>query len=167
MEKLFTREAFQPSDKDLEPEAGAPTDVEMTDVTNLPEGSGKGVKRKRATRKVVLDSDDIIISEAESESEEEDEDMDDFIVQSDEDEEEKDARRMVRKRLGKRRAIVVDSDDEIEDSPEDKEVLFGAKKATASGEPIKLMPRFLPSAKMKVCTVMKLLIIPTNTLPSS
>lgn len=141
----------------------------MTDLTNLPEGlgKGKGVKRKRATHKVVLDSDDIIISEAESEEEEDDEDMDDFIVQSDEDEEEKDARRKLRKRLGKRRAIVVDSDDEIEDSPEDKEVLFGAKKAPASGEPIKLMPRFLPSTKMKVCTVTKLIIIPANSLLSS
>ncbi|KAF9465092.1 SNF2 family N-terminal domain-containing protein [Collybia nuda] len=151
-EKLFTREAFQPSDKDLAPAPESSSeDVTMTDVTNLSEALGKrqGVKRKRASRRLVLDSDDGMASEAESEEEEVDDDIKDFIVQSDEDEEEKDAHRNLRKRLGKRRAIVIDSDDEIEDSPEDKEVLFGVKKAPVSGEPIKLMARFLPSTKMK------------------
>jgi hypothetical protein len=123
----------------------------MTDITSFPgrKGKGKGTKRKRATRNIVLDSDDVILSETESEKDDEDEDMGDFIVQSD-DEGDKDIRRNLKKRLGKRRAIAVDSDDEIEDSPEDKEVLFGAKKAPAPGEAIKLMPRFLPSTKMKV-----------------
>jgi len=79
-----------------------------------------------------------------------DDDMSDFIVQSDEDEEAKDARRSLKKHLGKRRVIVVlDSDDEV-DTPEEKEVLFGMRgKEAISAEILQRMPRFLPSSKMK------------------
>ncbi|KAG5644360.1 hypothetical protein DXG03_008657 [Asterophora parasitica] len=45
-------------------------------------------------------------------------------------------------------AVIIDSDDEIE-TPEEKEVLFG-KKTRMSAEAIKLMPKFLPSTKMKL-----------------
>jgi hypothetical protein len=79
-----------------------------------------------------------------------DDDMSDFIVQSDEDEEAKDARRSLKKHLGKRRVnVVLDSDDEV-DTPEEKEVLFGLReKGGISAEILKRMPRFLPSSKMK------------------
>lgn len=138
----------------------------MADSTNARtmehKGKGKGKvnkvnKRKRALPLRIMDSDDITPSDAETEdsNDEDDDDMSDFIVESDEDEEEKDARRILKKRLGKRAEpiLIEDSDDEIDDSPEDKEILFGvkAKKALISSDAIKLMPRFLPSTKMKVC----------------
>ncbi|KAL0578872.1 hypothetical protein V5O48_003105, partial [Marasmius crinis-equi] len=99
----------------------------------------------------------VYISDSEDEEEDEYEDgsddsMDDFIVQSDEDEEEKDARREQKKKLGKRKTLVVlDSDEEMDDTPEEKEVIFGSKKKKERKTPeeIKLMPRFLPSTKMK------------------
>lgn len=138
-------------------------DVEMIDVPKSFQSKGKGkakakVPKKHSARRIrVLDSDDVMDcdTEAESEGEEDDDEMSDFIVHSDEDEEEKNARRDFKKRLGKRKAIVVlDPDDEIEDldTPEEKEVMFGMKKkdAAMSTEAIKLMPRFLPSTKMKV-----------------
>ena len=115
-------------------------DVEMADGTDPPK-AGKSEKKRGATRaRRIIDSD---------EGSDED-DMSDFIVEDGEDEEEKDARRMSKKRLGKRRAtVVLDSDEEMEDSPEEKQVLFG-KKIPLSTEKIELMPRFLPSTKMKV-----------------
>jgi len=149
-----------PSDDDLLPGGAkfeADSDVEMVDgtISTKDRETKRNLKRskglKRAARRRVLDSDDIIGSEAGSDDEETDDDMSDFIVESDEDEEEKDARRQLKKRLGKRKAIVVlDSDEEIEDTPEESEVLFGAQNAPASGEAVKLLPRFLPSTKMKV-----------------
>ncbi|KAK1219704.1 hypothetical protein PQX77_017565 [Marasmius sp. AFHP31] len=96
-----------------------------------------------------------IISDSEDGDQEEDagsdDSLDDFIVQSDEDEEEKDARHEQRKSLGRRKAqIVLDSDDEIDDTAEEEEVIFGGKKKkTKTPEEIKLLPRFLPSTKMK------------------
>lgn len=115
--------------------------------------------RKSAGRKfIVLDSSDVeggANSDEESVSEDDykDSDLSDFIVESDEDEEEKDARRAIKNRLGKRRAIttIVDSDEEEDDeiAPEEKELLFGAKKKKLTKAEIKLMPRFLPSTKMK------------------
>lgn len=84
-----------------------------------------------------------------SEDDDDDDDLSDFIVHSDEDEEEKDARRALKKRLtnGKRstRQIILDSDDEAD-------VIHGARP-TFEGTPeqIALMPKFLPSTKMKVC----------------
>jgi hypothetical protein len=94
---------------------------------------------------------DDINSDEEEELDDDDDEMSDFIVQSDEDEEEKDVRRSLR-HLSRRRAIVIDSEDDMGDSPEEKEVIFGAKKSKGLifDEQIKLMPRFLPSTKMKV-----------------
>lgn len=152
--KLFTRAAFVPSDADLLPgneNPEADSNMEMEDCTiSAKDRKGKG-KPKRAARRLILDSDDVTVSEAESDDEEVGDDMGDFIVEDDEDEEEKDARRELKKRLGKRKALVVlDSDEEREETPEESEVLFGARKAPASDGAIKLMPRFLPSTKMKV-----------------
>ena len=101
-------------------------------------GKGKAVmrpKRLAFRSKVQVESD-------------EDEDMSDFIVESDEDEDEKDARRAVKLRLRKKRVnIILDSDD---DTPEEKAVLFGIRKEELSPETVQLLPRFLPSSKMKV-----------------
>ncbi|KAJ7696132.1 SNF2 superfamily protein [Mycena olivaceomarginata] len=141
-EKLFASAAFEPSDKDLQGDVdGEDSDVEMLD------------EKPSAVKKfVVLDSSDVE-AEAEQDSASEDDykdsDMSDFIVESDEDEEEKDARLAVKKR-GKRRAItrIVDSDDEMEEVPEEKEIVFGKKPRLSKAE-IKVMPRFLPSTKMK------------------
>ncbi|KAJ7637082.1 SNF2 family N-terminal domain-containing protein [Roridomyces roridus] len=157
-EKLFLAAAFEPTDKDLAGDADEEEDVEMEDVKpTLPVSKGKGkAKAKRPARKntarkfIVLDSSDDEAEDVQSEYEQ-DSDLEDFIVQSDEDEEEKDAVRNSKKRLGKRRATtIVDSDDEIEeDLPEEKEILFGARNKKLSKEAIKMMPKFLPSTKMK------------------
>ncbi|KAJ7076087.1 SNF2 superfamily protein [Mycena belliarum] len=154
-ETLFSSAAFEPTDKDLAEDTD--TDIEMPDVKPEPsksKGKGKAKRpvRKSAARKfVVLDSSEVD-EETASEDDAADSDLSDFIVQSDEDEEEKDARQTLKRRLGKRRAIttIVDSDDEMDndDTPEEKEVLFGARPKL-SKEAVKLMPRFLPSAKMK------------------
>lgn len=162
-EKLFPRSAFEPSDKDLYPEAE--DDVVDEDYDAPPSRAQKGKARKgkkpsRAGRP--LDSDDEMGDEPVTGSDDdyveadEDDDISDFIVHSDEDEEEKDARRLLKKRLGKKRMnVVLDSDDEL-GTPEEKEVIFGArKKARLSEVAIKLMPRFLPSTKMKVCMVLR------------
>lgn len=156
---MFASAAFEPSDKDLQGDVdGEDSDVEMLDkkpVKLASKGKGKAKRpaRKSAVKKfVVLDSSDVE-AEAEQDSASEDDykdsDMSDFIVESDEDEEEKDARLAVKKR-GKRRAItrIVDSDDEMEEVPEEKEIVFGKKPRLSKAE-IKVMPRFLPSTKMK------------------
>ncbi|KAJ7660054.1 SNF2 family N-terminal domain-containing protein [Mycena rosella] len=167
-EKLFASAAFEPTDKDLKGDADDDgSDVEMLDAELLDaeptkskakgkaKAKGKRPARKSAARKfVVLDSSDAEVDQEEtaSEDDEGDSDLSDFIVGSDEDEEEKDARRNLKKRIGKRRAIIVESDSEEEagndDTPEEKEVLFGARPKL-SKKAVKLMPRFLPSAKMK------------------
>lgn len=156
---MFPSAAFEPTDKDLAGDADEESDIEMTDVKPAKATSkGKGkAKAKRPVRKtakaIVLDSSDIDGDETEEDDDAYDSELSDFIVGSDEDEEEKDARRSMKKRLGKSRAIttIVDSDDEDEDedAPEEKEVLFGAKPRLSKAA-IKLMPRFLPSTKMKV-----------------
>ena len=130
-----------PADSDEE------MDCESDDAYD-PKGKGKASTRSKnpaSRRRTIAESDD-----------EGDEDMSDFIVESDEDEEEKDARRVLKKRLGKKRAnVIFDSDDEP-DTPEEKEVLFGVRKRKdISPEAFKLMPRFLPSSKMKVCSFSK------------
>ena len=123
-------------------------------------GKGKGKSRAptkarpNACRTFVEsddEGDDVNYSGLEEEGNSDD-DMSDFIVGSDEDEEEKDARRALKKRVGKKRAhVILDSDDE-RDTPEEKEIIFGVRKKVAiSKAAIKLMPRFLPSTKMKVC----------------
>ncbi|KAF7350506.1 putative ATP-dependent helicase C23E6.02 [Mycena venus] len=160
-EKLFPSAAFEPTDKDLQGDADADdddSDIEMLDAKPakaISKGKGKAKAtrpaRKASGRKfMVLDSSDVE-GEAEQDSASEDSDMSDFIVESDEDEEEKDARLVMKnKRLGKRRAIktIVDSDDEIVEAPEEREILFGKKPRLSKAE-VKLMPRFLPSTKMK------------------
>ncbi|KAJ7770573.1 SNF2 superfamily protein [Mycena metata] len=159
-DQVFQSAAFQPSDKDLADATGGDSDIEMLDSKPASKDKGKGkAKTKRPARKnsakkyVVLDSSDVEAKEeSASEDDEKDSDMSDFIVESDEDEDEKDARLVMKKRLGKRRAIttIVDSDDEImDDTPEEKEVLFGAPKKKLTKEEVKLLPRFLPSTKMK------------------
>lgn len=163
-EKLFIRAAFEPSDEDLfgDPKKdteGGNDDVEMLDDTPKAKGNGKAVAKKtkgkkKAAKLRILDSDDIvddIETDIESDEEDDDDDLDDFIVQSDEDEEDKDARRVLRTRSAKSKVItVIDSDDEIEEAEEADEVIFGRKKKVQSKGAIKLMPRFLPSTKMKV-----------------
>ncbi|KAJ6499605.1 SNF2 superfamily protein [Mycena vitilis] len=173
-DKLFPSAAFYPTDKELDGDGdGDDSDVEMLDVKPASKGKGKA-KAKRPARKsaarkfIVVDSSDVEEADEASASEDDyqDSDLDDFIVESDEDEEEKDARLAVKKRLGKRRAAttILDSDEEEEDddepvAPEEKEVLFGAKKKLTKAE-IKLMPRFLPSTKMKaMMEVLKTLAI--------
>lgn len=118
----------------------------MKDATSR--GKGKAVARR--IRRTEANSVDVIMSEDESEDEEGDDDLSDFIVEDGEDEEEKDARRALKNRQGKKRAkVILDSDEEVEETPEEKEVYFG-KKVHKSPEEIKILPRFLPSTKMKV-----------------
>ena len=176
-EKLFNRAAFEPSDVDLNLIGEQHEDVVMVHSDDEPvkkgkakvadsddepistlKGKGKEKEKKvqkskpkpksKSRRRLDDDDDDDIESDFESD---EDDDMSDFIVESDEDEEEKDARLAVKRRLGKRKAtIVLDSDEEM-DTPEEQEVIFGRKKKMpVSEEAIRLMPRFLPSTKMKV-----------------
>ena len=88
-----------------------------------------------------------------------DDDMSDFIVESDEDEEEKDAHRELKRLKGKGKAkeviVISDSEDDSEDDGDD-DIIFGAKLdrfARRGPANVKLMPKFLPSTKMKVrCT---------------
>ncbi|KAJ7128105.1 SNF2 superfamily protein, partial [Mycena filopes] len=165
VEQVFASAAFQPTEKDLEDDVKAEgdSDIEMLDVmpaktTSKDKGKGKSQAkrpaRKSASKKfIVLDSSDVETDvDSDPEDDAKDSDMSDFIVESDEDEEEKDARAAVKKRLGKRRAVnvIIDSDDEnVDDTPLEKEVLFGAPKKKLTKEEVKLMPRFLPSTKMK------------------
>jgi hypothetical protein len=148
-EKMFSRQAFEPTDADLDPTVVKPEDGDDTDIPDISDvfedaikvSKGKGKAKKRARR--IVDSEDD--SEGGLDSE-----MEDFIVHSDEDEAEKDARR-AEKRLGKKRVIAkIESDDEME-SGDDREVIYG-KKARVSilKEQVELLPRFLPSTKMKV-----------------
>ena len=170
--KLFSREAFEPTDKELDPNAQDDEDGESITMisddedetpTYDPKGKRKALpkpsKFRRKAHPAFVESDDEGDDVSISGSDEEDDDNDDmseFIVESDEDEEVKDARRALRlknkKRLGKRRLhVILDSDDEP-DTLEEKEVIFGVrKKVPISKEAIKLLPRFLPSSKMKVC----------------
>ncbi|PPQ80470.1 hypothetical protein CVT24_002545 [Panaeolus cyanescens] len=93
-EKLFTRSAFEPTDKELRGEVSEDEctseddmDVEEDDDDDASYGKGRSRPSRSTRRKVVYDDDD------------DDDDMSDFIVESDEDEEEKDARRAMKKRI--------------------------------------------------------------------
>ncbi|KDQ22579.1 hypothetical protein PLEOSDRAFT_1109681 [Pleurotus ostreatus PC15] len=163
-EKLFSRSAFEPSEEDLDPSLAKPkpkadTNEDPNSVfwrTNKGKGKAKAKARGRpkpkSKRVTVIDSGDVCYSEEEEVSEDDDDDnMSDFIVDSDEDEdyEEKSASRAIKKRLAKR-TIVLDSDDEIPDD----QVIFGLKPAAtptpaAHDGPVVMMPKFLPSTKMK------------------
>lgn len=165
-EKLFSRSAFEPSEEDLDPSLAKPkpkadTDEDPNSVfwrTSKGKGKAKtnarGKTKAKSKRVTVIDSGDECYSEEEEASEDYDDDdnMSDFIVDSDEDEdyEEKSASRAIKKRLTKR-TIVLDSDDEMPD----EQVVFGLKPVTkptpaAHDGPVMMMPKFLPSTKMKV-----------------
>jgi hypothetical protein len=162
---LFSREPFEPTDKELNPNAQDDEDDEdiimiSDDEDEAPiydsKGKGKAVpkstKSRLKARSAFAESDDEGDDVNFSGSDSDDDDMSDFIVESDEDEEEKDARRFLKERHRKKRIqVILDSDDEP-DTLEEKEVIFGVrKKVRISKEAIKLLPRFLPSSKMKVC----------------
>ncbi|KAJ3780230.1 SNF2 family N-terminal domain-containing protein, partial [Lentinula aff. detonsa] len=139
---LFEQAAFMPTDEELREANG--------------ECKGKTKARTKARNVdskclAVMDSNDVI--EIGSDSEYEDDDNDkrcDFIVQSDEDEEEKDARKKPKKYLRRPKTMVIlDSDEEVTND-EENEVIFGRNNATKlSPEATKLLPRFLPSTKLK------------------
>ena len=144
--KLFTRSAFEPTDKELDPNSGSDSDIEVVSddsddyFPSQMKGKGKTARRAGNRRKLLANSGDYDSAD----------DMSDFIVDSDEDEEEKDARRATKNRLGKKRAhVILDSEDEV-DTPEEKEVLLGVRDKAVSDEAINQL-RFLPSSKMKVC----------------
>ncbi|KAF6753723.1 SNF2 family N-terminal domain-containing protein [Ephemerocybe angulata] len=155
---LFTRSAFEPTEKELNPNARESEDegeainsddsMDVDDDDEEPvsrKGKGRAVKRGRGAYRGMEEDDD----------EDDDDDMSDFIVEDDEDEEDKDARRALKQRRnkgkGKRRAnVIIDSDEEVEDAPEIEGVLLGRKsKAQLEKEALEKMPRFLPSTKMK------------------
>lgn len=112
----------------------------------------KDIKRKRKAKKGktrrAVDSEDDTEGELDS-------DLDDFIVQSDEDESDKDVRRTERKRSEKKKAPMrIDSDDEMDSADEDSEVIYGkTKRVSLPKEEVKMLPRFLPSTKMKVSSI--------------
>lgn len=144
-EKIFSRAAFEPADEDLGVDLNLKSeefdndgDVKMFNIEAKATMPGRGVRKRKAAMKRVLDSDE----------ERDADDMSDFIVESDENEDKKDARREMKRRLkgkGKQRAIVISDD-------EDDDIIYGAKPdVLTKGGPIKLMARFLPSTKMKVC----------------
>ncbi|KAJ7054346.1 SNF2 family N-terminal domain-containing protein [Mycena amicta] len=143
-EKLFPVAAFEPTDKDLNEDSDE-SDIEILDVApKTSKGKGKRPARKAASRKIVVDS-----SDAEEDEDDDDDDMSDFIVHSDEDEEEKDTRRALKSRLNTKKTrpmVILDSDEEEE--PQEKEVIFGKRPKVTKAE-LKLMPRFLPSTKMR------------------
>ncbi|KAI0790352.1 SNF2 family N-terminal domain-containing protein [Abortiporus biennis] len=151
---LFSRSAFEPTEAEL----NGDEDVEMIDSTDTEDedeeyvGKGKGRAQPapgRTLRKKVVKR--YYDSEDDGEHEDVDDDLSDFIVEDGEDEHDKDARYVEKlktrlsKGKGKKRANVILSDDE-----EDEEIIFGAKPAEpVEPEKIKMMPRFLPSTKMK------------------
>ncbi|KAJ2936849.1 hypothetical protein H1R20_g266, partial [Candolleomyces eurysporus] len=143
---LFKRSAFEPTEKELNPDATSdsdePPDESDMDVDDI-QASRKGKARaKKAKRGAYRGMDD--------DEYDEDDDLSDFIVNDDEDEDEKDARRALKLKQKKRRAnVVLDSDEEME-QPEVQAVVFGVKsKKQLEREALEKMPRFLPSTKMK------------------
>lgn len=151
-EKIFARYVFEPSDEELNPRPVDDDDVQMADGTRR-KTNRKGKGKKKAPKRLRREpAGSFLLNSDTEEDEEEDDDLSDFIVQSDEDEEEKDARREMKN--AKRKAFVVFDDDDIEDTPEDRDIVFGKKNVQEkklSPEAIQLLPRFLPSTKMKVC----------------
>ena len=149
-DKIFSRQAFEPTDTDLDPTIVKPEgddDDDILDVSDIFEDAfrgtkGKGKAKKRSRR--IVDSEDD--SEGEMDIE-----MEDFIVHSDEDEADKDARRAEKKRSGKKRAAAKVESDYETDSGEDCNVIYGKKtRVSMPEEQVEMLPRFLPSTKMKV-----------------
>ncbi|KIK91296.1 hypothetical protein PAXRUDRAFT_830977 [Paxillus rubicundulus Ve08.2h10] len=141
-DKIFVREAFEPTDDELiqsdtsRQSSEDDSDIEMVDISELARRDRKGkgsttkhLRKSRYTKRSQGNDDD-------------DDSMSDFIVEDGEDEEEKDSRREF-KRIQKRRNMVVDSDDE--------EAIFGrpSPDAAPSTGQMRMMSRFLPSTKMK------------------
>lgn len=119
------------------------SDIEMGVDDEVVKNKGKGKAIPKQKRKPYYDSED------DEEHASEDDGISDFIADEDDDsEDEKAARKRLKKRFGKRR-VVIDSDDE---SDEVGEVLFGRPSPTIQDLPkeqLKMLPRFLPSTKMK------------------
>jgi hypothetical protein len=148
MNKWFSRSAFEPTEAELKSADGTRHDSPANEVDDseddLPATSafidvtgrekGKGKARKKPVRGYHSDSE-----------EDDGDDLSDFIVESDEDEEEKDYRKAMKKRIRKRIAVV-DSDDDVDG----ESIIRGKKTANTTPEEIKLLPKFLPSTKMKV-----------------
>jgi hypothetical protein len=146
---IFIRAAFEPTDAELSGNTSASSgnvdsEDEMIGVSDMiiRGTKGKGRARRIHKRGAVYDSD--------YEDDDDDDDMSDFIVEDDEDEEEKDAKRDIKQRVKKRRAMVVESDDDL--NADEKEVIIGRspREVPASMGQVKTMSRFLPSTKMKV-----------------
>lgn len=139
---IFIREAFEPTDAELSGDVSTSSDDEMPEISDmiLRESRDKGGARRIHKKRAVYDSD--------GELEDDDDDMSDFIVEDDEDEEQKDVRRDIKKRLRKRRAMVVESDGELD--ADEREVVIGRspRKVPGSMGQVKMMSRFLPSTKM-------------------
>ncbi|KAF8838463.1 hypothetical protein BDN67DRAFT_971507 [Paxillus ammoniavirescens] len=144
-DKIFVREAFEPTDDELTqgdtPRGGSEddSDIETLDISELArrdcKGKGSATKRLRKNRYMKYPQDD--------DDDDDDDSMSDFIVEDGEDEEEKDSRRESKKRIQKRRNMVVDSDDD--------EAIFGrpSPDAALSTGQMHMMSKFLPSTKMK------------------
>lgn len=160
---IFSRRAFEPTDAELAAATGRAVKVEDEDVIMISDsedkddlrGKGKGRAKPAPGRALRVKR---RLSYAESEDEEdEDDSMSDFIVEDDDDdwEERRDARREEKRaarrmskgkgRAAARRVVMSDSEDEG--------VILGAKPTIPQDIPkeqIALLPRFLPSTKMKV-----------------
>ncbi|KAJ7148304.1 SNF2 family N-terminal domain-containing protein [Mycena filopes] len=134
IEQVFPSAAFQPTENDLQDDADS--DIQMLDITPAnPTAKDKGKRKSQAKRLGLTQKG---AANTDSESDEEGEDKDACLV--------------VKKRLGKRRAVntIADSDDEnVAGTAQEKEVLFSAPKKKLTKEEVKLISRFLPSTKMK------------------
>ncbi|KAJ4468754.1 SNF2 superfamily protein [Lentinula aciculospora] len=170
---LFEQAAFMPTDEELKETSAQVkiSDVETVDVATKNRTKGKARSRASLNRKtkmktqrsIILDSDDIIDVDAihtgleaedEDDHKDDDDNFSDFIVESDEDEEEKEECKALKKRLGKRKATIIFDSDEEETDEEEKRIIFGKRRAKElSSEAIKLLPKFLPSTKMKILVV--------------
>ncbi|KAJ7713925.1 hypothetical protein B0H16DRAFT_1478313 [Mycena metata] len=135
------------------------TNSKLVGSTSNDKGKGKGkakVKRpaqKNSPNKYIVSESSDIETEAEateksgSEDDGEGSNLSEAIVESHEDEE-KDARLAMKKPC---KLTIVNSNDEImEDTSEEKEVLFGTPNEKLTKEELKFIPHFLPSTKMKV-----------------
>ncbi|THH32586.1 hypothetical protein EUX98_g1602 [Antrodiella citrinella] len=166
-QKLFSRSAFEPTDAEIAAATGAPVKDEVDDEGDvaMDDVKGKGKARaapgrtmpvRKARRATLVESDE----ERSDDEEDAYSSMDEFIVEEgegDEDwEEKRDARREERRasRRAKGKAPmkvknnVILSDDE--DNEEERTVIFGARPSIPiPQETIALLPKFLPSTKMK------------------
>lgn len=142
---IFIREAFEPTDAELSGDVSASSDDEMLEISDmiLWGSKGKGRAGRIRKRRAICDSE-----EEEDDDDDDDDDLSDFIVEDGEDEEKKDVRRNIKKRLRTRRAMVVESDDELD--ADERQVVIGRspRKVPTSMGQVKMMSRFLPSTKM-------------------